>query len=132
MTAVKKKERLEINRWLARYYALLSEWFIGVYPDSRSLSIGPFNHAELGEKVLEAHNTLLSLKGLDVETSKTIRVDYERVSKMLPELESHLEDTDDRNNARALNLEKYDHEREYLTKLALEHNGIFSNHQSRK
>ena len=53
-------------------------------------------------------------------------MDYERVSKMLPKLESHLEDTDDRNNARALNLEKYDHEREYLTKLALEHNSIFS------
>ncbi|MCH8108845.1 MAG: hypothetical protein IIB15_01820, partial [Chloroflexi bacterium] len=69
MTAVKKKERLEISRWLARYYALLSEWFIGVYPDSRSLSIGPFNHAELGEKVLEAQNTLLSLKGLDAKTS---------------------------------------------------------------
>lgn len=126
MTAVIKKERLEINRWLARYYALLSEWFIGVYPDSRSLSIGPFSHAELGEKVLEAHDKLLSLKGLDVETSKMIRMDYERISKMLPELESHLEDAGDGNNARALNLEKYDHEREYLTKLSLEHNRAFS------
>ena len=128
MTAVKKKERLEINRWLARYYALLSEWFIGGYPDSRSLSVGPFNHAELGEKVLEAYDTLLSLKGLDTETSDRIRVDYERISKTLPELESLLDvdDPDFGNSVRTLNLEKYDHEREYLTKQALECNRTFS------
>ena len=128
MTAVKKKERLEINRWLARYYALLSEWFIGIYPDSRSLSIGPSNHAELGKKVLEARDTLLSLKGMDAKTSNMIALDYERVSKTLPELEALLDvdNPDYIKNVHPQNLVDFEHEREYLTKQTLERNKIFS------
>ena len=47
---------------------------------------------------------------------------------MLPELESLLdvEDLDYRNNVNALNLEKYSHEREYLTRQSLECNSIFA------
>ena len=123
MTAMEQKQ-IQGRMWLARFYVLLSEWLIGLYPDTVALSGGPVKRETLEDKIDQAYQKLIELDALDESALKNVAMDYERVGAIVNQVKSIVRDDefDFSSEEFARELEKHAHEREYLTKRALEYN----------